>query len=191
MFKPVALTADAIRTPTPPLPEQAVNNVFKVFHGFYGNLFLSKFSTGEVDAQGGDAGIVSARQIWGHGLRKFGPGTVKAALAQCMAQHPEFPPSLPQFVALCRANKPREAYRAPQPVIGMSQALRSQYTAKARAAATARLEQIMTIKTGYIEVPQDLTGLKLAIANAVACAGGDEVAELRRLDAMFAPKAAA
>jgi len=191
MFKPVALTADEIRTPTPPLPEQAVNNVFKVFHGFYGNLFLSKFSTGEVDAQGGDAGIVSARQIWGHGLRNFDAGTVKAALAQCMAQHPEFPPSLPQFVALCRANKPREAYSAPQPVIGMSQALRSQYTAKARAAATARLEQIMTIKTGYIEVPQDLTGLKLAIANAVACAGGDEVAELRRLDAMFAPKAAA
>ena len=191
MFKPVALTADEIRTPTPPLPEQAVNNVFKVFHGFYGNLFLSKFSTGEVDAQGGDAGIVSARQIWGHGLRNFDAGTVKAALAQCMAPHPEFPPSLPQFVALCRANAPREAYRAPQPVIGMSQELRSQYTAKARAAATARLEQIMTIKTGYIEVSQDLTGLKLAIANAVACAGGDEVAELRRLDAMFAPKAAA
>lgn len=191
MFKPVALTADEIRTPTPPLPEQAVNNVFKVFHGFYGNLFLSKFSTGEVDAQGGDAGIVSARQIWGHGLRNFDAGTVKAALAQCMAQHPEFPPSLPQFVALCRANAPREAYKPAQQAIGMSQALRSQYTAKARAAATARLEQIMTIKTGYIEVPQDLSGLKLAIANAVACAGGDEVAELRRLDAMFAPKAAA
>ena len=32
-----------------------------------------------------------------------------------------------------------------------------------------------------------LDGLKSAIANAVAAAGGDEVAELRRLDAMFAP----
>ena len=191
MFKPVALTADEIRTPTPPLPEQAVNNVFKVFHGFYGNLFLSKFSTGEVDAQGGDAGIVSARQIWGHGLRNFDAGTVKAALAQCMAPHPEFPPSLPQFVALCRANAPREAYKPAQQAIGMSQELRSRYAAKARATATARLDQVMAAKAGYIELPQSLDGLKLAIANAVACAGGDEVAELRRLDAMFAPKAAA
>lgn len=191
MFKPVALTADEIRMPTPPLPEQAVNNVFKVFHGFYGNLFLSKFSTGEVDAQGGDAGIVSARQIWGHGLRHFDAGTVKAALAQCMERHPEFPPSLPQFVALCAACRPRETYKPAQQAIGMSQELRSQYTAKARAAATARLDQIMAVKTGYIEVPQSLDGLKSAIANAVACAGGDEVAELRRLDAMFAPRAAA
>ena len=190
MFKPVALTADEIRTPTPPLPEQAVNNVFKVFHGFYGNLFLSKFATGEA-GDGGDKGIVSARQIWGHGLRGFDAATVKTALAQCVTAHPEFPPSLPQFVALCRASAPRDGYKPAQPAIGMSQALRSQYTAKARAAATARLAQVMTIKTGYIEVPQDLTGLKLAIANAVACAGGDEVAELRRLDAMFAPKAAA
>ena len=190
MFKPIEISAEAIKAAATPLPEEAVNNIFKVMHGFYGNLFLSKFASGEVGEQA-DKGIVSARQIWGHGLRKFGPGTVKAALAQCIEAHPEFPPSLPQFVALCRANAPREAYRAPQPAIGMSQALSSQYTAKARAAATARLEQIMTIKTGYIEVSQDLTGLKLAIANAVACAGGDEVAELRRLDAMFSPGAAA
>lgn len=191
MFKPISVTAEFVRQTTPPMPAEAVNNVFKVFHGFYGNLFLSKFATGALDADGADGGITSAKQIWAHGLRDFDGGTVKSALSQCITEHPQYPPSLPQFVALCRANKPREAYRAPQPVIGMSQALRSQYTAKARAAATARLEQIMTIKTGYIEVPQDLTGLKLAIANAVACAGGDEVAELRRLDAMFAPKAAA
>ena len=110
MFKPVALTADEIRTPTPPLPEQAVNNVFKVFHGFYGNLFLSKFSTGEVDTHGGDAGIVSARQIWGHGLRGIDAGTVKAALAQCMERHPEFPPNLPQFQAICHSAAPRKTF---------------------------------------------------------------------------------
>jgi len=191
MFKPVALTADEIRTPTPPLPEQAVNNVFKVFHGFYGNLFLSKFSTGEVDAQGGDAGIVSARQIWGHGLRNFDAGTVKAALAQCMAQHPEFPPSLPQFVALCRANAPREAYKPAQQAIGMSQELRSKYARQAREINARQAQRAIDKRTGFIEIEPGLQGLKRAIANAVATAGGDEVAELRRLDAMFSPGAAA
>ena len=38
-------------------------------------------------------------------------GTVKAALRQCLEAHPEFPPSLPQFVALCKANAPREVFR--------------------------------------------------------------------------------
>ena len=194
MFKPVALTADEIRTPTPPLPEQAVNNVFKVFHGFYGNLFLSKFSTGEVDANGGDAGIVSARQIWGHGLRNFDAGTVKAALAQCIEAHPEFPPSLPQFVALCHACRPREAYKPAANVIGMSQALRSEYAAKAREINEKHAKRAVDKRLGAqadMGSYAGLDGLKSAIANAVACAGGDEVAELRRLDAMFSPGAAA
>ena len=191
MFKPVALTADEIRTPTPPLPEQAVNNVFKVFHGFYGNLFLSKFSTGEVDAQGGDAGIVSARQIWGHGLRNFDAGTVKAALAQCMAQHPEFPPSLPQFVALCAANKPRETYKPTTPALEMGQSLKSAYSARAREINERHAQKAVDKQTGYIALPQSLQGLKSAIANAVATAGGDEVATLRRLDQMLAPKGGA
>lgn len=191
MFKPVALTADEIRTPTPPLPEQAVNNVFKVFHGFYGNLFLSKFSTGEVDAQGGDAGIVSARQIWGHGLRGIDAGTVKAALAQCMERHPEFPPSLPQFVALCRACQPRETYKPATPALEMGQGLKSAYSARAREINERHAQKAVDKATGYIALPQSLQGLKAAIANAVATAGGDEVATLRRLDQMLAPKGVA
>ncbi len=183
MFKPISVTAEFVRQTTPPMPAEAVNNVFKVFHGFYGNLFLSKFATGALDADGADGGITSAKQIWAHGLRDFDGGTVKSALSQCITEHPQYPPSLPQFVALCRANKPREAYRAPQPVIGMSQELRSKYARHAQRAIDKR--------TGFIEIEPGLQGLKRAIANAVATAGGDEVAELRRLDAMFSPGAAA
>ena len=108
MFKPIEISAEAIKAAASPLPEEAVNNIFKVMHGFYGNLFLSKFASGEVGEQG-DKGIVSARQIWGHGLRKFGPGTVKAALAQCMEAHPEFPPSLPQLQSLPNIHQCRPA----------------------------------------------------------------------------------
>ena len=145
MFKPLAMT--------PPTPEHlrqpqsidqgVVNNVFKVFHGFYGNLFLMKFATGqlagegEVDAfgqsiEGQDKGVLSARQIWAHGLRAFDAQTVKTALSQCMDRNPEFPPSLPQLVAICAANKPRAVYKPEVSAIGMGQELRSQYAAKAR-----------------------------------------------------------
>ena len=191
MFKPVVVDAEALKRPQAPMPADVVNNIFKVFHGFYGNLFLSKFATGEVDPQGGDAGIVSARQIWGHGLRDFDAGTVKAALAQCMDRHPEFPPSLPQFVALCAANKPREVYRPAQPALEMSQSLKSAYSARAREINERHARKAIDRKTGYVELPQSLDGLKAAIANAVATAGGDEVKELRRLDLMFAPKGVA
>ncbi|MBU0807188.1 MAG: hypothetical protein KJ852_12065 [Gammaproteobacteria bacterium] len=188
MFKPVVVDAETLKRPQAPMPVDVVNNIFKVFHGFYGNLFLSKFSTGEVDPQGGDAGIISARQIWGHGLRDFDAGTVKAALAQCMDRHPEFPPSLPQFVALCAANKPREVYRPAVPALEMSQGLKSAYSARAREINERHAQRAIDRKTGYVELPQTLDGLKAAIANAVATAGGDEVKELRRLNVMFAPK---
>lgn len=190
MFKPVVVNAESIKQTTPALPVDVVNNIFKVFHGFYGNLFLSKFSTGEVDAQGGDAGIVSARQIWGHGLRHFDAGTVKAALARCMERHPEFPPSLPQFVALCDACRPRETYKPAQPALEMGQALKSAYSARAREINGRHAQKAVDKQTGYIALPQSLEGLKSAIANAVATAGGDEVAMLRKLDQMLAPKGA-
>lgn len=191
MFKPVIVDAETLKRPQAPMPVDVVNNIFKVFHGFYGNLFLSKFSTGEVDPQGGDAGIVSARQIWGHGLRDFDAGTVKAALAQCLTQHPVFPPSLPQFVALCAANKPREVYRPAVPALEMSQGLKSAYSARAREINERHARKAIDRKTGYVDLPQSLDGLKAAIANAVATAGGDEVAKLRRLDQMLAPKGGA
>jgi len=191
MFKPVVVDAETLKRPQAPMPVDVVNNIFKVFHGFYGNLFLSKFSTGEVGAQGGDAGIVSARQIWGHGLRHFDAGTVKAALAQCMERHPEFPPSLPQFVALCDTCRPRETYKPDQPALEMGQALKSAYSARAREINARHAQKAVDKQTGYIALPQSLEGLKSAIANAVATAGGDEVAMLRRLDQMLAPKGSA
>ena len=187
MFKPALVNEEFIRKPQAPLPVEAVNNIFKVMHGFYGNLFLSKFATGVVSASGEDEGIISAREMWGHGLRSFTPGTVKQALAKCMDAHPEFAPSLPQFVALCRACEPREVYKPAQPAIGMSQELRSSYARNLRAINEKFQRRAIDKKTGYQELPLSLDGLKQAIANAVATAGGDEAAELRRLDLMFAP----
>lgn len=188
MFNPATITPEAIRrAANNPAPQESAANVFRVLHGFYGNLFLSKFATGDVGPEG-DRGVLGARQIWAYGLREFDAATVKAALAQCMERHPEFPPSLPQFVALCRASKPREAFDHGQPRIGMSQELRSQYAAEARAIIEKHTIKAATLATGNKELPAGLDGLKQAIAHAVACAGGDEVRTLHRLDRELAPR---
>lgn len=166
---------------TPAAHTEDANNVFRVMHGFYGNLFLSKFATGEVKADGSDGGVASARAIWAHGLRDFDLATVKTALARVMDAHPEFPPTLPQFVALCKACRPREAFqhalppKAPNPEV----------------ARQAR-EGLQALRAGIAAAgsPTGLNLLKQAIADAVRCAGGNEAAELSRLDRMFAGAAA-
>lgn len=191
MFKPLsAVLPGAAQASKTSLPEDAINNVFKVMHGFYGNLFFSKFATGQVEG-GEDQGIANVRRIWAYGLREFDAETIKVALRQCQDRHPEFPPSLPQFAALCAANKPRQAYKPAQRAIGMSQQLRSKYAAQARAINERHRIRKAQAKAGYIEVPQTLDGLKQAIANAVGCAGGDEVATLVRLDRELAPRRSA
>ena len=165
-------------------PTEDANNVFRVMHGFYGNLFLSKFATGEVLVNGGDGGVASARVIWAHGLRGFDVETVKTALGRTMDVHTEFPPTLPQFVALCKACAPRQAYQ--HAALPMSSALQ---TEKAKAARDAALKSIKP--ASQVEAaPQGLQLLKLLIAEAVGLTGGDEAKELARLDRAY-PMAAA
>lgn len=112
MFKPLTIDVDSIRAQASPraAADENATSVFKVLHGFYGNLFLSKFASGQVDNSGADEGVTSAKGIWAHGLRKYSAGVVKAALNQCLTDHPKFPPSLPEFVALCAAHQPRQTY---------------------------------------------------------------------------------
>lgn len=192
MFKPLSAVLPTQQQTAIPQAQDlhAVNNVFKVFHGFYGNLFLMKFATGQLDATGQDMGVISARQIWAHGLREFDGGTVKTALSQSMERNPEFPPSLPQLVALCKANKPRAAYVPSVPEIAMSTALRSEYAKQARAINARHTQQATERRLGAVFSGVGLDGIKQAIASAVGAAGGDEVSELRRLDLLLTKRAA-
>ena len=182
MLKQFTVTEDQFRAEQPGPDEDDVKRVFMVLHGYYGGLFLSKFSTGMVDAQGRDQGVANARRVWSHGLRSFDAQTVAHALEVCKDRHPEFPPTLPQFVALCNAVRPREVYRA----VGydMPAEKRSAYASKARAVIAEQ-----TARRAGIERPGQpgvgLGPLEQAIADAVRTAGGDEVAALVRLDRMF------
>ena len=184
MLRPIP-HVDPIRAAQSQPDETVINNVFKVMHGYYGNLFLSKFASGVLDGRGRDMGVASARTVWAFSLHRFAEAVVVTALEKCQARHPEFPPSLPQFVALCIACEPREAFTA-ENAIGMSAELRGKHAAAARDKNKAFAQAARRELTGYVPLPSGLEGLKRAIANAVGAAGGDEALELLRLDRHFA-----
>lgn len=186
MFKQIGAVASTAGEPRPEPNEGGVKRVFMVLHGFYGNLFTSKFATGIVE-NGEDQGMASARRVWAHGLSEFDADTIKLALRRCQAAHPEFPPSLPQFVALCESARPREVYRPPaQPALEMSEELRQQRRSEAARKAKEAAERWRNVS----EV-SGLDALKQSIASAVGAAGGDEVVALVRLNRMLAPRAVA
>ena len=169
-----------------------IRKLFILLHGSYGNLFISKFSTGEKDAQGRDKGIRAAMKVWESKLAQYPADVVETAAGRMTAAHAEYPPNLPQFEVLCLAAMPRPVYRPATPALPMSGALRSQYAAQARAITERHAKKQAEKRLGadFESVP-GLAGLKQAIANAVANAGGDEVRELRRLDLLLAPKVVA
>ena len=110
MFSPTATATAAATGPAMPAQPDVVERVFSVLHGFYGSLFLAKWSSGET-VDGEDSGVLNARRVWGHALRGFDAATIKLALRDCQNGFAEYPPNLPQFVALCRARTPSVAYK--------------------------------------------------------------------------------
>jgi hypothetical protein len=193
MLNPIANVLPTMQQAQNPakLDMHIANTVFKLLHGAYGNLFLSKFATGQLDESGSDKGVTSARKVWAHALNNFGASVVSDSVKQFFTSNPEFPPSLPQLLALCKANKPRAVYVPDVPAIGMGQQLRSQYAAKAREVNARHAAKAIDRVTGFQALPMSLDGLKQAIAGAVGLAGGDESAKLLQLDRMFSAKAAA
>lgn len=86
-----------------------IAKLFLLMQGSYGTAFLSKFSSGVLEG-GQDMGMRAALKVWGAALRKYSPDVIETAAARISESHPEFPPSLPQFEALCRAATPRRTY---------------------------------------------------------------------------------
>lgn len=98
---------------------------------------------------------------------------------------PSVQPSMPQFVALCEAAKPRESFR-PSNVIGMSGELRSKYARQAREINARHASMGRELASGGTgREPSKAVGLQalnLLIAEASGLAGGDEAATLRRME---------
>ena len=178
MLKPLSVSTESLAKPQPTTDLAA--RVFRAMHGYYGALFLSKWANGVVE-NGVDCGVSDAVKVWAYELRRYDAKVVLEAIGRCKTAHPEYPPSLPQFVALCEAAKPREVFRA----LPMSAELHTERSKQHR-------EKLRALRASLEPKPE--TGLALlfaAIANAVACAGGDEAGTLARLERELAPKSVA
>lgn len=188
MLKPIHAAVAGIGSGEPEIVmnDEGIRHVFKVLHGFYGNLFLSKWQTGTTDDSGEDQGIANARRIWAYSLREHAIDDIKLALRRCQTVHTEFPPSLPQFLALCDAIKPRPVSTAIhpnfRPELTMSPEARAAWRAEQRRKATEAAH-----RQAAAAEPTGLDVLKQCIATAARDAGGDEVATLLQLDRIFTP----
>jgi len=80
------------------LPVKWIEEIFKRFHGRFGNRFLAEYQTGVIDSDGQDQGIVNAKNVWADELAGFTPEEIKRGLS---AQYP-FIPDCDKFKLACR-----------------------------------------------------------------------------------------
>lgn len=82
------------------LPDNWVQRIFATMQGNYGSRFLNMWKTGQILADGNDAGIVNAMNTWAEKLGGWHdhPDTIKKVLENLPAE----PPTLPQFVQMLR-----------------------------------------------------------------------------------------
>lgn len=173
MLKPLSVTTESVM-PKPGIDTTAAQRVFRAMHSYYGTLFLRKFAN-DVVVDGEDAGVADALKGWAYKLAEFDADTIRRAIARCAQAHPEYPPSLPQFLALCEAAKPREAVRFALP---MSPELVKQRNAP----HVEKLRELRSRITPKTEEAHGLQPLFEAIADAVNNAGGDSAAFLVQLE---------
>ncbi len=81
----------------PALPLTWIDALFQKFENFYGADFTRKW--GEV------SDVVKLKQEWAEKLFQFNGDTLRQAIDHC-AEHVPKPPSLPEFVIICKSMKP-------------------------------------------------------------------------------------
>jgi len=77
--------------------EKMIDELFLKFSAFYGSQFISKWT-------GIDIGMVKGE--WADGLEQFKVETIIKAL-DYVRENNEFPPSLPEFIKICKEFKTR------------------------------------------------------------------------------------
>lgn len=77
-----------------PLPSAWVDRLFSRLAAFYGS---QKLATMWVDAD-----MAEVKAVWAEQLGRFEPASISAALQRLIDSGNQWPPTLPEFVELCR-----------------------------------------------------------------------------------------
>lgn len=80
------------------LPAKWIEEIFKRFHGRFGNRFLAEYSTGRTGKDGQDEGVENAKRVWAEELSGFTPDEIKRGLSAQYA----FMPDCDKFKLACR-----------------------------------------------------------------------------------------
>lgn len=86
----------------PPLPLSWVAKIFYRMQGRYGSMWVDKWRTGETGANGVDAGVANAMEVWAEELSGFADKSECIKYSLDVAAGNKFPPSCPEFLELCR-----------------------------------------------------------------------------------------
>ena len=93
-----------------PLPLGWMRKLFAELQGNYGTRFLDMWRSGQADTNGDDVGLQNAMDMWAEKLAGFRerPDAIRRVLDTL----PKHPPTLPEFVALCRQSCPKQEVKA-------------------------------------------------------------------------------
>lgn len=87
-----------------------MRKLFGELQGNYGTRFLDMWRSGQTDTNGDDVGLQNAMDMWAEKLAGFRerPDAIRRVLDTL----PPHPPTLPEFVALCRTSRPKQEVKA-------------------------------------------------------------------------------
>jgi len=104
---------------TEALPDSWVDRIFDRMQGMYGSLWVDRWRSGETVERAGrsfDRGLLNAKATWAQGLGGFSgqPERIHRALESCRSK--SLPPTLPEFIELCRHQVAEQHVTLPPPI---------------------------------------------------------------------------
>lgn len=120
----------------PPLPESWVERIFDRMQGLYGSLWVDRWRSGETikapDGTTADRGMILAKATWAQELGGFAGEAERIAKALDDCRGRNLPPTLPEFIGLCRQQYVEGPKELPAPAL-------SAEDRQARAAAAEKM----------------------------------------------------
>ena len=124
------------------LPVSWVDRLFDRMQGFYGSLWVDRWRSGELDANGRDRGLLNAKATWCVELGGFVDQSERIQKAIEACRSCKLPPTLPEFMELCRQASPNVVQALPAPKV-------SPDVARERAAQIQNGAAGLARKSGY------------------------------------------
>jgi len=137
-----------------PLPDSWVERIFQRMQGLYGSLWVDRWRSGETVERNGrqfDRGLLNAKATWAQEMGGFAdqPERIARALESC--RHRNMPPTLPEFLSLCRDQVAEQTVSLPPPTPDAERRQRNIESAAAvKVGSVGNLQWAERLRTRYL-----------------------------------------